>query len=99
MLIHMFAFRWSPNASAAHKDRAIKEILALQAVVPGLLEVQIGKNLSPRGGEYETGGVMKFADADALSGFGSHPAHLALIEWLPPLLIEPIEVDFRASSA
>jgi hypothetical protein len=96
VLIHMFAFRWSPNATEAHKNRAIKEILAFQGVIPGLLEVHIGTNLSPRGGEYETGGVMKFADAKALSAFGGHPAHMALIEWLPPLLIEPVEVDFRA---
>ena len=98
MLIHMFAFRWSPNATEFHKNRAIKEILAFQGVIPGLLEVQIGKNLSPHGGVYETGGVMRFADAEARSAFGPHPAHKALLEWLPPLLIEPIEVDFVGSS-
>jgi hypothetical protein len=94
----MFAFRWSPSATTAHKDRAIKEILAFQGVIPGLLEVHIGKNQSPRGGMYETGGVMKFADAEALRGFGPHPAHQALLQWLPPLLVEPVEVDFVSAS-
>jgi hypothetical protein len=98
MLIHMFAFRWSSSATEAHKERAIEEILAFQGVIPGLLEVHIGKNQSPRGGAYETGGVMKFADAGSLNGFGPHPAHQALLGWLPPLLIEPVEVDFVGTS-
>ena len=92
MWIHLFAFRWLPDATEAQKDRATKEILAFQGVIPGLLEVHFGKNQSSRASEYESGGVMKFKDAEAFKNYIDHPAHRALVEWLPPL-IEPVAVD------
>jgi hypothetical protein len=94
-MIHMFAFRWKPVATEDQKNRAITEISAFRGKIPGLLEVYVGKNTSPRGAGYETGGVMKFTDAAALAAYTVHPQHKALLAWLLPL-IEPIEVDFSA---
>jgi hypothetical protein len=94
MLIHMFVFRWSPAASEADKQRAVDEISAFAGRIPGLLEVHVGRNVSPRGAGYETGGVMKFTDAQALDDYAGHPLHAALLAWLLPL-IEPIEADFE----
>lgn len=95
MMIHMFAFRWHADATEEQKDRAIAEIRSLRGKIPGLLEVHVGKNISPRGAGYETGGVMKFKDAAALASYPVQPAHKALLAWLMPL-IDPIEVDFPA---
>lgn len=92
-MIHMFAFRWKAVATEEQKNRAIQEISAFRGKIPGLLEVYVGKNTSPRGGGYETGGVMKFTDAAALAAYTVHPQHKALLAWLLPL-IDPIEVDF-----
>jgi hypothetical protein len=92
-MIHMFAFRWKPIATEEQKNRAIAEIASFQGRVPGLLEVNIGKNISPRGQGYETGGVMKFKDADALAKYAAHPVHIELLTWLLPL-IDPVEIDF-----
>lgn len=94
-MIHMFAFRWKPAATEEQKNRAIKEISAFRGKIPGLLEVYVGKNTSPRGAGYETGGVMKFTDAAALAAYTVHPQHKALLAWLLPL-IDPVEVDFSA---
>lgn len=95
MYIHMFAFRWKAGTSQEQKTRAAIEIRALQGRIPGLLETFVGENISPRGQGYELGGVMKFADKDALNQYGPHPVHQRLLTWLVPL-IEPIEVDFEA---
>jgi hypothetical protein len=97
MIIHMFAFRWKPIATEEQKSRAIVEIAALQGQIPGLLEVYVGKNISPRGQGYETGGVMKFSDEEALNKYATHPVHAALLAWLLPL-VDPIEVDFPTMS-
>ena len=37
MFIHMFAFRWKPEASQAHKDRALADIQAFQGQIAGLI--------------------------------------------------------------
>lgn len=95
MFIHVFGFRWKEHATEADKQRAEREIRAFRSMIPGLLEVHVGENLSPRGQGYTFAGVMKFADRAACDAYATHPAHIALLEWLIPL-IEPVEMDFEA---
>lgn len=98
MYIHAFAFRWVAGTTEQQKERVKAEILALQGKIPGLLETHVGVNVSQRGQDYEFGGVMKFADKSALDAYFPHPIHAALGEWLMPL-IEPLEMDFEATSS
>ena len=95
MFIHIFGFRWKPAASAADQARAEKEILAFRGVIPGLLEAHVGANLSPRSQGYTFAGMMKFTDKAACDAYSIHPAHMALLQWLVPL-IDPVELDFEA---
>jgi len=95
MFIHIFGFRWNPEATGADKARARKEILSFRGVIAGLLDVKVGPNVSPRGQGYEFVGLMIFTDRAACDAYATHPAHLKLLEWLVPL-IEPVELDFEA---
>jgi hypothetical protein len=95
MYIHMFAFRLKPGVTEEQKDRMIGEIRALQKVIPGLVETHVGRNDSPRGQGFTVGGVMKFPDKPTMEAYNAHPVHLALLEWLRPL-VDAIEVDFTA---
>ena len=95
MFIHIFGFRWMPAATDGDKERARREILGFGASVPGLLTVQAGRNVSPRGRGYEFAGLMTFSDEAAYAAYTTHPLHVALLEWLAPL-IEPVELDFEA---
>jgi hypothetical protein len=93
MYIHMFAFRFKPEVTAAKKHESVAAIRALQNDISELLETHVGLNESPRGQGYELGGVMKFADASACQRYNAHPTHQKLLSWRLPL-IDPIEVDF-----
>jgi hypothetical protein len=95
MFIHIFGFRWKPEATEADKARARKDILAFRGVIEGLIEACVGPNLSPRGQGFAFAGMMKFTDKAACDAYSVHPAHLALLEWLVPL-IDPVELDFEA---
>ncbi len=95
MFIHIFGFRWKPEATDADKARAAREILAFRGVIPGLIDVHAGPNVSPRGQGYEFAGLMTFTDKDAADAYTVHPAHLALLKWLRPL-VEAVELDFEA---
>ena len=57
----------------------------------------MGKNVSKRGQGYAFAGIMKFVDKKASDFYSIHPAHMALLKWLMPL-IEPVELDFEADS-
>ena len=95
MFVHIFGFRWKPKATEADKARAEKEIRAFREVIPGLVEVCVGANVSKRGEGYTFAGMMKFVDKEAADFYSIHPAHLALLHWLAPL-IDPVELDFEA---
>lgn len=94
-VFHVFAFQWKPGTSEAQKERAKKDIAAFQGVIPGLLQTNIGQNISPRGRGYTFGGIMQFKDEASLDGYFQHPAHQALLAWLVPL-IDAVELDLRA---
>ena len=89
---HVFAFQWKPNASEAQKEKAAREIAALQGKIPGLLQTHVGPNISPRGKGYTFVGIMQFKDRASLEAYPQHPAHQALLAWLVPL-IDAIELD------
>ena len=95
MFIHIFGFRWKANATSEHKSRAAHEIRAFQETIPGLIDIAVGENLSPRGQGYTFAGLMRFQDRASCDAYVTHPAHLALLKWLVPL-IEPVELDFEA---
>ena len=78
-----------PEAESGQRD------CCFQGQIPGLLETHAGPNLSPRGEGYTFGGIMRFKDAASLEAYTRHPAHLALLKWLVPL-IDAIELDLRA---
>ena len=95
MFVHIFGFKWHPEATEEQKARAKKEILAFRGVIPGLIEVCVGENVSKKGQGYTFAGMMKFVDKEAADFYSYHPAHMALLQWLVPL-IEPVELDFEA---
>jgi Stress responsive A/B Barrel Domain len=95
MFIHIFGFRWKPEATDAHKARAAHEIAAFRGRIPGLIDVHTGPNVSPRNGGYTFAGLMTFTDKAAADAYSDHPDHLALLSWLKPL-IDAVELDFEA---
>lgn len=94
MFVHIFLFRWRSRAADADKARAAAAIRALKPAVPGLRDVFVGTNVSQAAQGFELGGVMTFDDRTAYDAYVVHPEHLALLDWLVPL-IEPLEVDFE----
>lgn len=95
MFIHIFGFRWKPEATVAEQFRAKQTILAFRGVIPGLLDVHVGENVSPRNQGFTFAGLTTFTDKAAFHAYEVHPQHQALLEWLVPL-IDPVELDFEA---
>ena len=98
MYIHTLALSCVPEMTDEQKQRAKREILALQGNIPGLLETHVGDNQSPRSKGTNFGGVMMFANRDAFEAYFVHPAHEALISWLMPL-VDPTELDIDPTSS
>jgi hypothetical protein len=95
MFFHVFGFKWKPEATEAQKAQVVVDVEAFKGVVPGLIEVHMGHNESPRGLGYTFAGVMRFTGKAAFEAYMVHPAHEKLLVWLRPI-IEPVEFDFLA---
>ncbi|WP_058187864.1 Dabb family protein [Terracidiphilus gabretensis] len=95
MFIHIFGFRWRPEAADSQKNSAKDAILAFRGAIPGLIDVHVGENVSPRNQGFTFAGLMTFTDKAAADAYTIHPQHQALLDWLVPL-IEPVELDFEA---
>jgi len=92
---HIFGFKWHADVTDAQKERATADIHAFRGKIPGLVEVHVGANQSAHGQGYTFAGVMRFSGKAACDAYMTHPQHLALLEWLKPL-IDPVELDFLA---
>ena len=79
MFIHIFGFRWKPHATEADKDRAAQDIVAFRGHIPGLIDVHVGPNVSPRGQGYTFAGLMTFTDKAAATRTLSIPCILRLL--------------------
>ncbi len=90
--VHVFAFKWRNIATGTQQLQAAQQIRAFQGVIPGLTQTHVGQNLSLRGNGYTFGGVMHFKDLAAFRAYETHPAHIALLSWLVPL-IDVVELD------
>jgi len=90
---HIFGFQWKPEATEAQKAQVVVDVKAFLGVIPGLEEVHVGENESPRGRGYAFAGFMRFTDKAAFEAYFVHPVHQKLVDWLMPL-IEPVELDF-----
>ena len=95
MFIHIFGFRWQPGTTDSDIARTTAAIQAFAGNIPGLLAVHVGPNLSPRSPGYAFAGLMTFTTREAYEAYTTHPQHLALLEWLIPL-ISPVELDFES---
>ena len=96
MYFHIFGFQWKPQATAAQKAQVTADVKAFGSSIPGLEEVCVGENESPRGQGYSFAGFMRFTDKAAFEAYFVHPEHEKLVQWLMPL-IEPVELDFVPS--
>ena len=96
MVTHIVFWRLKPEAEGRTNEEnalLIKERLeALVGVIPGLLEMAVGRNVN--GGEYDLALVSKFASMEALEGYAVHPEHQKISAFVQKVRDARVAVDF-----
>ena len=82
MILHCVFLRFKSALQSSDKQALYEEVEALKSVVPGMLEVKYGPNVSPEGlnGGFRDGFVVTFEHADARDAYLVHPEHVAVGE-------------------
>ena len=95
MVEHIVLVKLSDDVTAEQVDELISRTLALKDVIPGLLDIQQGRNFAGRNHGYEIGMTARFEDRKALEAYLPHPSHQATRAYLEEIGLEDlIVVDF-----
>ncbi len=85
MIRHIVFFRLAENIPEHQRTGLLKEVKLkleeLQALIPGILSLEIGINTADDPKAADLSLLSKFNDRDALTFYQIHPAHKAFIEW------------------
>ena|SRR5690625_459894 len=96
MIEHIALLKFSQDTTTEQKEELIRKTLALQEIIPGIIDIQQGMNFSNRSKGYDMGLTVRFKDQTALEHYGPHPAHQEVVQYLKQIGIEDsIFVDFE----
>jgi hypothetical protein len=94
MIDHLVFLAANEDASPEDIEDLISSIWGLKDTVPGVVDLSVGDNFSPRSGGYTHGLFVRFETADDLQGYLEHPDHQAVGEKLDRLTSR-IVVDYE----
>ncbi len=97
MITHIVLLQPKPEITLEEITNALNQVQALQQVIPGIIEVEAGENLSVNHQGYTYGFVMKFADQEHLRAYAPHPAHRIVSDELRRICSSIIDFDMRSS--
>ncbi len=95
MLTHVVLLQPKPEVTDDEIATALDHVQALQQAIPGIVDVQAGKNMSNSNQGYTHGFVMRFVDAEHLKAYAPHPAHQVVSEELQRISQKIIDFDIN----
>ena len=84
MIMHCVFIRFRQETSGEEKQALYDEVAGLKRVIPGMVDVKSGANVSSEGLDsgYADGFVVTFEDTAARDDYLEHPDHKAVSEKL-----------------
>jgi hypothetical protein len=95
MIAHVVLLEPKPETSDEEVASVLDRVRALQEVVPGIVAISTGKNLSAYHGGFSYGVIMHFVDVAHLEAHHPHPAHVAVVEELDRLCERIVDFDLE----
>ena len=95
MITHIVLIQPKPEITEDEITTALEHVQALKQAIPGMVDVQTGKNLSSSNQGYTHGFVMRFVDAEHLKAYAPHPAHQVVSQELQHISQKIIDFDLE----
>ena len=95
MVTHVVLLQPKPEVPGNEIITALVHVQALQDTIPGIVDVQVGKNMSNYNQGYTYGFVMKFVDVEHLKSYALHPAHQIVSQELQRICQKIIDFDIE----
>ena len=95
MITHIVLLQPKPEVAANEITNALVDVQALQDAIPGIVKVQVGKNMSDYNRGYTHGFLIQFVDTDHLKAYAPHPAHQIVSQELQRICQKIIDFDIE----
>jgi quinol monooxygenase YgiN len=98
MITHVVLLQPKVSTSNEKLLALLEHVQALQEIIPGILSISVGENLSLYHRGFTYGVIMRFVDEAHLQAHHTHPAHVAVVTELDNLCQESIDFDLPEPS-
>ena len=99
MITHVVLLQPKVETTDEEIARALTQVQALEQVIPGIVAIAVGKNLSTYHRGFTYGIIMHFVDEAHLQAHHPHPAHQDVVQELDRLCQETIDFDLSEPSS
>lgn len=82
MILHCVFLRFKAAIQASEKQEIFEAVVGLKSIIPGILDVKFGPNVSPEGlnGGFVDGFIVTFDTAESRDAYLIHPDHVTVGE-------------------
>jgi hypothetical protein len=98
MITHVVLLQPKSQITEDEIATALHHVQTLKQAIPGIVDVQTGKNLSSYNQGYTHGFVMRFVDAEHLKAYAPHPAHQRVSQELQRISQRIIDFDIESGN-
>jgi hypothetical protein len=99
MITHVVLLQPKSNITEEQILLALEHVQSLQNAIPGIIDIQAGKNLNASNQGYTYGFVMHFADIEIYQNYAPHPAHQPVSQELQRLCEHIIDFDLASDES
>jgi len=93
MITHVVLIQPKVSTSNEKLLALLEHVQALQEIIPGILSISVGENLSLYHRGFTYGVIMRFVDEAHLQAHHTHPAHIAVVTELDTYFQQSIDFD------
>jgi Stress responsive A/B Barrel Domain len=93
MITHVVLLKPKAETTPDEMRQVLAQVQTLQQSIPGIIDVQVGENLSMNQQGYSYGFIMHFIDVEHLKAYAPHPAHRVVSDEIRRVSSQVIDFD------
>ncbi len=94
MLQHYVFIKYLPDTPEAHVEEFCRRLRALDGLIPGIEQLQVGRDILHDARSWDVLLAMRFASIESLREYQRHPEHQQVMGFNSPLVAQVGSVDF-----
>ena len=95
MIKHIVMWKFKDDVVEADKLEMKHLLESLKGVVPSLVDIKIGMDVSSKEASMDMVLYTEFKSLEDLAAYAGHPEHLKVVEFVKPLVCDRAVVDYE----